>query len=543
MSIDGLFEEGGGSERSHDGEDAQPYCPFALVECDMSAVNALVDQLRRNGVLDPAEWLAKNASYLETLERSCPIRGANQASLRLFNVVALEDLPTSFGSLFGARRTELYRALVLARWRGERTFEFRTGISPSPDRTISVLLHMRPMAGDEYGWSRVACVLLETSETSAAGANDGERLSAKQVEFFAAAGRELRTPLNAVLGIAQVLEADELTAGQREYVELVKSGGRQALAVLDDLTELAHLSAGQVALEEGDVELCAFARAAEHAWRGRVEAAGLSFVVSNSSPDARARFDQSRALRIVDLLIANALNNTSRGGITLQLGLNEDQFELTVADTGSGFASEALASLWDGGELDADSLAGFGGLGPALALRLARAMGGDLVGRSTPGAGTMLTAMIHARPSEPYAEADDDVAAADAPPRPRVLAAEDNPLSQRVLGAMLAALDVDVDFADDGEAAVRRAQARHYDLIFMDVVLPRLDGVEAAKRIRSGEGASASAPIIAVTTDTRPNDRRRLVAAGMNDIVPKPIDGAALARAVTRWLEPDADAA
>ncbi len=128
---------------------------------------------------------------------------------------------------------------------------------------------------------------------------------------------------------------------------------------------------------------------------------------------------------------------------------------------------------------------------------------------------------------------------ADAPAlastRPHVLIAEDNPVNQRVMQAMLDVLGLRTQVAEDGLAAVTAAQGP-FDLILMDVCMPGIDGVEATRRIRAGGGPNAATPVLAVTANAMPGDRQSLLAAGMNDILPKPVDGAVLAQAIARWL-------
>lgn len=401
---------------------------------------------------------------------------------------------------------------------------------------------------------------------------DAERIMASRSAFLAAIGHDLRTPISAILTGAAELERGAAESAARAQARLISDAGFMMKGLLDDLLDHAKLEAGHMTVDSVDFDLRDLLNQTVRLWRGPARAKGLKLRVEGAaSVPAAVRGDPMRLRQVLNNLISNAMKFTPEGSITLSLRSWPEEpgghaMLIEVADTGPGMTPDQLARLFTPFDQTAEGVSarhGGTGLGLAISRQFAELMGGRLTARSRPGEGARFTLAIRLEQGERAVivpaidqQSRDAVAKALAPvaaepaPRPveaappagisadpaqaaddeeeeerpmRVLVVDDHDINRRAIQLILQPLGCDIATAADGMSALKICDSEAFDLIFMDVRMPELDGRETTRRIRAGGGLNAVTPVIAVTADTSPEDIAACTAAGMTYFVPKPI--------------------
>ena len=368
--------------------------------------------------------------------------------------------------------------------------------------------------------------------------------------FLANMNHELRTPLNAIMGMAHLMRRDTLSPKQGERLEHIDRSSRHLLEVVNAVLELAKIDAGRLEVREQPLEIGAIASSAVEMVEDRANDKGLLLTVEQPVFFLRLLGDATRLREALLNYVGNAIKFTAAGAITVRVGVVDETEETAtirfeVEDTGIGIDTSDRPRLFRAFEqVDGSSTRRFGGTGLGLAIteRLARQMGGDVGVESTPGAGSTFwftarlrkdTSVVQLTPPAPVADAADVIAREFA--NARILLVEDEPLNREVGAALLEAVKLHVDTSTDGEDAVAKAARQHYDLILMDLHLPKLDGVRATERIRRHPGCREVC-ILAMTASAYNEDRTHCLAAGMNDFIAKPVAPDVLYQVVLRWL-------
>jgi CheY-like chemotaxis protein len=364
---------------------------------------------------------------------------------------------------------------------------------------------------------------------------------------------EIRTPLNGILGMAQALQAERPTTKQATGLRVIRSCGETLLAIVDDVLDLAKVEAGRLTLERHLFDL-------EHVTRGAVATFGplaagkdVKFAFSIDQA-ARGTFvgDPVRLRQILYNLVANAVKFTERGAVGVSVGYAAGCVTLEVADSGVGIPREALERIFEKfvqADASRTRSAGGAGLGLAICRQLAELMGGSIRVNSEPGRGSIFSVSLpmartdEAGPPPATAPVASDVAAdvgarqAMAPLR--ILAAEDNDVNRLVLATLLSQAGLSLTIVKNGLEAVKAWRSADWDVILMDVQMPVMDGVEATREIRAAELAEGRprTPILAVTANAMPDQCAEYAAAGMDQVVTKPIDIGRLFRGIESALQ------
>jgi PAS domain S-box-containing protein len=370
--------------------------------------------------------------------------------------------------------------------------------------------------------------------------------------FLATMSHEIRTPLNGVLGMAQAMSVGELAGDQRERLDVIRQSGETLLAVLNDVLDLSKIEAGRLELEEAEFDIGAVAHGAHAAFGAVAAAKGVAFELRVSRAAAGSYLgDAIRVRQVLSNLISNALKFTESGRVAVSVGRRKGALTLTVSDTGIGMSAEQQARLFQAfGQADASTTRRFGGTGLGLAIcrELVELMGGTIAAESAEGAGSRFVATLPlpraerpARQAPPSRErlagkpAPETVAAAPL----RVLAAEDNPVNQLVLKALLSQAGIEPMVVADGVDAVAAWESGDWDVILMDVQMPRMDGPTATRFIREREAAQGRprTPIVALTANAMTHQVNDYLAAGMDGFVAKPIEVVRLFEALEAAVE------
>ena len=378
---------------------------------------------------------------------------------------------------------------------------------------------------------------------------EGERANTAKSRFLAMMSHEIRTPMNGVLGTAELLAHSALDDAQRRLVETARRSGATMLALIDDLLDLSRIEAGKLTLHESRFELDLLIEDVLQLVAPGAHAKGLG-CHGRLAPDLPAQVvgDSLRLRQVLTNLLANAIKFTDAGRVELAAKVLERsadavRLRFEVSDTGPGVEVEHHATVFEAfTQADASTTRRHGGSGLGLAIvkQLVQLLGGEVGVLSRSGAGATFWFELPFALEQPGAiDAGREVAAArpEPPLDARILLVEDNPVNQLVVLAMLELLGCRVDLADDGLAACEAAAAQRYDLVLMDLHMPRMDGLTATACIRGdAAGASRATPIVALSAAALPEDRARCAAAGMVDFIAKPVDLARLRECIAAQL-------
>jgi hypothetical protein len=375
-----------------------------------------------------------------------------------------------------------------------------------------------------------------------------EQATRAKSAFLANVTHEMRTPLHVIIGLGHLLGRDLSEPAQRERVDQLCASSEHLLALINDILDLSKIEAQRFALDHSEFRLDALVDKVVRMIEARAQEKGLTLTTDVAVP-LRSLTCNGDALRLAQVLINlcdNAVKFTDQGTVRLSIDcLEQDSHSVTlrfsVADNGIGIAPADQARLFQAFEQSDNSLVrrhGGTGLGLAISQHLVTLMGGKIQVDSRLGAGSTFSFELVLPPATASA-----VEAATAPAASaatdfcgrHVLLVEDHPLGQDILFEMLTDIGCEVEAASDGAEAFECAQARAYDVILMDIQMPRMDGLTATRAIRALP-RHRKTPIIALTANAFAEDRQRCFDAGMNGHLAKPVTPATLAASLGQWL-------
>jgi PAS domain S-box-containing protein len=366
---------------------------------------------------------------------------------------------------------------------------------------------------------------------------EAQQAHAAKTRFLANMSHEIRTPLNGITGMAELLASTRLDTHQHDLLHTLSASTRRLRKLLDDILDLSKIEAGHLRMERRAFDAELELRRAARSFQGAAVAKGLALHYEFTGEPRLVMGDSHRLTQIAHNLLDNAIKFTDAGQVAVRVQSRREgsdghcRLDVEVSDTGPG-VPEALQAMLFAAFTQADEtttrLYGGTGLGLAVSRDLCQAMQGDIAVISRPGAGALFR--FHVRLGIAALPEAVDTAPAPLPSvEPvllqglRVLVADDNPVNRKMLELLLASAGMRIDQAFDGVEAVDRASAEDYDLVLMDVSMPRMNGYDATRAIRALGDRHGQVPVIGVTALAMEGDPERCLAAGMDAYVAKPI--------------------
>lgn len=372
---------------------------------------------------------------------------------------------------------------------------------------------------------------IETMHAQERAIAEAEKASKMKSQFMATVSHEIRTPMSGVIGMTELLSETELSAAQREIVQTIKTCGENLLNLVNDILDYSKLEAHKVKLDKRPFRLADTIKNTLDLFHYKTRQKKI-FLESNISPKVPEAVlqDEARLYQILFNLVGNAVKFTDKGSVRLNVDFENNRLKFKVIDTGIGIPEEYLEDIFEsftqitpGHQAETTGT----GLGLAISRSLVELMGGKLTVESQVGTGSSFSFEIEAPAStlesdsastkQTLGKFSNDLSAL------RVLVVEDNPINLKLLVSILEKYSVQIDVAEDGEIAIAKVEENEYDLVFMDVQMPRLDGMAATRAIRSSSLVKHQPIIIALTANVSPEHQEDCLKSGMNDFLPKPI--------------------
>ncbi len=372
-----------------------------------------------------------------------------------------------------------------------------------------------------------------------------ESASRSKSQFLSNMSHEIRTPMNAILGMTDILLNDNLSERQRRYLHDINVSANSLLGIINDILDFSKIEAGKLELVPVDYSLMELLDNLDSIFAFAAEQKGLAFYLDIQDKLPAFLFgDDIRLRQALVNVIGNAIKFTKQGGVTLAVNIDPTHLQFHVADTGIGIKPEELKNIFEEfGQLDARNNRNITGTGLGLSITssLVHLMGGTITVESVYGQGTTFHLNLpyqlgsEARAKESPTRAFACIEAPDA----KILVVDDNEINLNVATGILGMANIKCDTASSGWEAIRKidSEGKHYDIVFMDHMMPEMDGVETTRVLRETHPPEELV-IIALTANAVGGTKDLLIASGMNDFLSKPIDNKHLTYILRKWLPP-----
>ncbi|WP_375754004.1 ATP-binding protein [Vibrio sp. HN007] len=377
---------------------------------------------------------------------------------------------------------------------------------------------------------------------------EAEHANEAKSRFLASMSHEIRTPMNGVIGLLSSVEQSNLTKEQTNLIETAKESGQLMLSLINNILDFSKMEANNLVIEH---KVFSIERCIDSIYQTMHPIASshcIELSVNTTDLPAHVIGDETRYKQILLNLVGNALKFTQHGEIRIEVVCEQQKegvatISCEVIDTGIGISDEALPYLFDEFTMADHSYSRTNegsGLGLAICKRLIHLMGGEIMVQSTLGEGSQFSFTIPMEVAAQHTNEDEvilqplhqEVITA------KILVAEDNIANQLVVKTMFSHLGMNIDLANNGIDVLEKVYQADYDLIFMDISMPEMDGLEACKQIRSSQNQDiASLPVIAFTAHALSGDKEKFLAAGMTDYISKPVSRTDLIKILNKYIE------
>ncbi|MGM0444014.1 MAG: PAS domain S-box protein [Fibrobacterota bacterium] len=366
-------------------------------------------------------------------------------------------------------------------------------------------------------------------------------------DFIANMSHEIRTPLNGVIGLSKLLFRTDLTTRQKNLVTSLSHSGAMLLTLVNDILDISKIEAGKIDLEEIPYSIEEITANILDNNRYKAEEKQLNFnaQIADDVPGNLVG-DPTRISQIATNLVSNALKFTEKGGVQLRVRCTKDpvpKLIIEVEDTGIGIDKSTQNEIFDKFTQENSSTNrefGGTGLGLAISKELTELMGGTITLDSEKGKGTTFRVLLPLKTdsSPDQNNIDQPMNTGREPASLNILLAEDNTINQEVAKGLFAELGHDITIVATGPEVISSAMKENFDLIFMDIQMPEIDGYTAARKIRTTSRLNRKTPIIAMTAHAMKEHFDNALNAGMNDFLTKPIDLDRLQNTIRKWTVP-----
>lgn len=371
-------------------------------------------------------------------------------------------------------------------------------------------------------------------------------------QFLATISHELRTPLNGIMGAAQLLQQSKLTSDQQRLVEISFSSGMNLIELIDDILNYSKLSDGKLLIENKPFDLDHMIKDSLQNMKFQAELKQLDFTAEfiGKVPVKFVLSDKLRLQEIIINIISNAIKYTSKGFVKVTINYEQStknylMLHVSVEDSGIGIAEDKLEAIFERFiQVESAYNRKFGGVGLGLAItkQLITMMHGSIKVESKLGKGSKFSFSLPLQLGKYIKKREHNNHVEDSSPHSLesnqidLLLVEDNLVNQTVTRMMLNKTKYKLDIAQDGVSALQKFAEKNYELVFMDISLPDMDGLEVIKRMRSSEKGKYI-PIIAMTAHAMEKDKQNFLKAGANDVITKPLMKEKLLNKLEKWLD------